>query len=315
MAYFTQLKLQPQQPEFTVTPESGLVVTEEMKTILAQPGFLNRKNGGERLRYLFPNQSLGFNVSHLSLFAAACFFGNFERVKKEVEEGKAPNLSSVETEFQQGYASYVILGSQRTTNTKTGGIPIEHLKVLKYLIPHGLALDVPDIAGYTALHHSVLANTGKEREQLIRALLEGGANINAQNRWGETPLMCAMATQDTLGVEILIEAGADLDIKNGDDESARTWYPLCGPVISSLAERLINARSGEKAPLAEKKCDQCSTKKDLKRCVPVPNCLVLFQGLPTGGLEPSQARMSANGQQHLCQRSSTHQNSRVGPNR
>lgn len=42
---------------FSVTPGSGLVVTDEMKEILAQPGFIKDKEGGAKLRALYVDRT------------------------------------------------------------------------------------------------------------------------------------------------------------------------------------------------------------------------------------------------------------------
>lgn len=85
---------------WSVAPRSGLHVTEEMKKILARPGFLKTTEGGDRLRTLYINresfiyfedqskteklfaflESIGFNPEHLSPFGRNCYYGILKEV-------------------------------------------------------------------------------------------------------------------------------------------------------------------------------------------------------------------------------------------
>ena len=72
---------------------------------------------------------------------------------------------------------------------------------------------VPDGAGFTPLHLAAQSLNPKE----VRLLIDAGADLEARNRFGATPLMTAFlrARDDDHGVTgILLEAGADLDAEN-----------------------------------------------------------------------------------------------------
>jgi ankyrin repeat protein len=45
-------------------------------------------------------------------------------------------------------------------------------------------------------------------------LLIRGANINLQDRWGNTPLMLAVSNQNREAIHSLLRNGSDLSIKN-----------------------------------------------------------------------------------------------------
>lgn len=45
----------------------------------------------------------------------------------------------------------------------------------------------------------------------VRILLEAGANVNATDKDGWTPLMIAAAAGNTITVHVLVDAGADVD--------------------------------------------------------------------------------------------------------
>ena len=54
----------------------------------------------------------------------------------------------------------------------------------------------------------------RERERVMRCLIEAGADINhVKKETGETPLMCALAERNIRGAKVLIEYGAKIDVK------------------------------------------------------------------------------------------------------
>ncbi|KAF6755396.1 hypothetical protein DFP72DRAFT_340400 [Ephemerocybe angulata] len=63
------------EPQWDYVPESGCVVTDEMRQILARPGFLNDQNGGKQLQYLYSNQSMGFSLQDFFAFWTGLLFG------------------------------------------------------------------------------------------------------------------------------------------------------------------------------------------------------------------------------------------------
>lgn len=87
-------------------------------------------------------------------------------------------------------------------------------KVKKLLSQPGIDLEVVDDYGRTAL------NCARKLE-LIKLLVEAGANINAQNIYGDT-LLIVEAEGYFDGVKIAIEAGADLNIENIYGQTALT---------------------------------------------------------------------------------------------
>jgi hypothetical protein len=175
-------------------------------------------------------------------------------------------LSGTETAYKYGYATLIIAGSQRVV-PQPGASQPQHLEVLKFLISYGLPVDVPDIAGYVALHHSVL-NPSYCKKELILALLEGGANVDIQNRWGDTPLHNAVMGGDALGTDILLEDGASIDLAEGNGYTVRSFYSRTGPAVNAVVEKWLVKRSGkEKSALMGKTCDQCGVaQKGLKIC-------------------------------------------------
>lgn len=72
----------------------------------------------------------------------------------------------------------------------------------------------------------------KDSIEIVGLLIEAGADLDAQNNEGQTPLMVAAITNpDTVAIHMLIEAGANLRLKDHEDRDA-AYYLLCNPWLS-----------------------------------------------------------------------------------
>ena len=143
----------------------------------------------------------------------------------------------------------LLAGSGTDVNTKDeGGLTPLHFaagtEVVRMLIASGADPDIADRRGRTALHGAVRVNNHKICEELCRQ----GANINAKDSMGDTPLDIARAMQhkdlaailqsyggeaggvcrsivyaiedgDTKGIKRLLGQGADVNMKDRDDVS------------------------------------------------------------------------------------------------
>ncbi|KAG1750547.1 ankyrin repeat-containing domain protein [Suillus paluster] len=243
--------------------DGGLKVTAEMEVILNQPDHIGIKMGSEKLRSMFQTQFGELDINKLSPFALACMTGQIQVVETAISGGSAPDITGTETPFKIGFLSFTVLGAQRIR----GGPPssLRYLDVIKYLLQCGAPPDLPDISGHTALHHACTPPLG--HFELARALLEGGANPNVQNRYGEVPLFFPFQGQDIPILDLLMEHNADLDIKDGNGDSPRALCVVFGPQVTAAVRRWERKRSGEKALLEEKECEYCKKKgSGLKQC-------------------------------------------------
>lgn len=77
---------------------------------------------------------------------------------------------------------------------------------------------------HTPLHDATINN----HPDVVKLLLDNGADINAENRVGWTPLLWAAAQGNSAMVELLCKAGADVNLKGeGQDRPGeRTTSPL-----------------------------------------------------------------------------------------
>ncbi|KAI0070236.1 hypothetical protein K474DRAFT_1654087 [Panus rudis PR-1116 ss-1] len=247
----------------TIQGSGGIAIPKRLHQILQKDGFLLLKEGGQEARNLYVNASLGLNPSLLNEFALVCLVGHIDEVTRLVESGEAPNLSGTETPFKTGYASLVCLGAQRV-GSGPPGVRMDHAATLKFLLSHGCPPDVEDIVGHTALHHLTPRSF---KPDLARILLENGANVNHQNRYGEVPIMHAMQAGIVEAIDLLMEFGADIDIPEADGITPRKFFVDYGPKVTATVTKWIRKRNGEEAPLGEKKCDNCGRSDvGLKQC-------------------------------------------------
>ncbi|KAF7293229.1 hypothetical protein HMN09_01201100 [Mycena chlorophos] len=248
----------------------GLSITQEMKAILDRPGFLSEAQGGQALREMYQKGSLDLDFRLLSPFAQAILFGSLSEVKRIFALLK-PNLSGAETPWRLGYATLAVWGMQKIVGPPGSQ---DYFGILEFLLSQGLFLDVPDLAGYTALHHACMAR--KQLEDVVRYLLKNGADPNHRHRYGGVycdfhKIFSAMQQNHTAVVDALMEYGADIDTKDADDYSARDLFVTCGPQVAATMTKWIRKRAGEEeAPREVKRCDQC--KKPWREGAPLKNC-------------------------------------------
>ncbi len=90
--------------------------------------------------------------------------------------------------------------------------PSERLKIAEELIASGYDINAPDSNNWTPLHFAAQANC----PEVVKLLIENGANIEAREVNGNTPLWVATmnSNQGAQAVEILINFGANPDEKN-----------------------------------------------------------------------------------------------------
>ena len=92
----------------------------------------------------------------------------------------------------------------------------EHMKILKKLIELGANINPRDTSGYNPLHHCLTTYGNKTTMIMAKELLVVGANHNQQNRGGRSPLFDCVDGARVEFVALLLEYGADIDLKNNE---------------------------------------------------------------------------------------------------
>jgi uncharacterized protein len=112
----------------------------------------------------------------------------------------------------------------------------EHTEVIRALLQKGANVDARDRVGYTPLIRAAQAG----HAEALKLLLEKGADPNAKQSAGLTALMEAAGAGHANVVRLLVERGANPDVKGGDDgynATALMWAAGCGQV--EVAKELL----------------------------------------------------------------------------
>lgn len=114
---------------------------------------------------------------------------------------------------------------------------------VKTLVQRGALINE---AGWTALHYAASGT----QEEVVRWLVKQGADLNARSPNGTTPLMMAAGYGGLSGAEVLIDAGADVALRNDQRLSAADFARRAGQdELADRLERLVRqAAAGAQAP-------------------------------------------------------------------
>ncbi|GJQ80550.1 hypothetical protein Trydic_g19955 [Trypoxylus dichotomus] len=113
----------------------------------------------------------------------------------------------------------LLLGKQAGTKLLQGKSAIAHIKtdnVVRLLLQEGADVNVPDENGEVVLYFALYAR----RSNAVKLLLENGANINVQNNLGDTPLHVAAAMITVSAIHLLLDKRASVNIQNVYGETA-----------------------------------------------------------------------------------------------
>ncbi|MBS0262313.1 MAG: ankyrin repeat domain-containing protein [Planctomycetes bacterium] len=123
----------------------------------------------------------------------------------------------------------VATGFQPQTANEIGYTPLmaaargEQFEILRYLISQGVPAGVADQSGSTALHGFVSQAPVDPQRQVacLRLLMDAGAELNAQNESGISPLMHAAWFGCHECVRELLTRGADPHLRDQQRRTAR----------------------------------------------------------------------------------------------
>jgi len=225
---------------------------------------------------------------HLSPWLRALWRGDYQAVMefvKGLENHEISNLLEVrESLLNVSAVFHVIIGAR----TLCGKNPLfrdiqiaarrmmevknDHQKILTKLLELGANIHAKDIAGYTPLHHCLTTYSNPTTMSMAKQLLVAGADPNLQNRFGCTPLFEPVMAANFEAVKLLLDYGANPDIKENDGISCRYTASFL-PKISELfcradKKNVKHARTSAKVEAGGslRPCKVCGADDDNKRC-------------------------------------------------
>ena len=98
-----------------------------------------------------------------------------------------------------------------------------YVEAVQFLLDHGADINILDNQGRSALKHAAgalnWAETSKA-EQVVKLIIQAGADVNVKSTLGYTPLMWAARAGNPVITELLIEKGANTMDKDNDGKDA-----------------------------------------------------------------------------------------------
>lgn len=155
-------------------------------------------------------------------------------------------IKTIEKHYPERTKSLLDKGADVNGVGKTGGTPLMAAEfcgvpeMVELLIERGARVDVVDHYGLTALHNPFRLDQAANAK-CVQLLIAQGADVNARNAKGQTPLWMAVDVSlqswedNSLSIHALLDAGADIFIA---DHQGKTPYDL-------LRESKDNGWSGE----------------------------------------------------------------------
>jgi len=226
---------------------------------------------------------------HLSDWMKSLYRGDYDAVMKLInsqEKEKMGMLLEVRESMMNVSAIFhVIIGARtlcgrnplfRDAQMKAqqnSKVKFEHQKILDKLIELGANIQAKDVAGYTPLHHCLTTYSNPTTLSMARQLLKAGADPNMKNRFGCTPLMEPVMAANMEALKLLLEYGADPDIKENDAGLSCRYLATMFPLISELFSKADKKKAKQSRANARTEaggslrlCKVCGEDKETKRC-------------------------------------------------
>ena len=120
---------------------------------------------------------------------------------------------------------------------------VQNIDVIKLFLANGYPINKKNSFNEIPLHHALQ----RHKSQVAEFLLGQGADINAQDQWGNTPLHKACTLTSA---KLLLAKGANFDIKNNGGETA------LGSALSCRQKSIVDAIKNKQKEIQQKNITQ-----------------------------------------------------------
>ncbi|OUL34366.1 hypothetical protein BV372_14115 [Nostoc sp. T09] len=186
-------------------------------------------------------------------------------VEKLLDAAMYGNLKQVQQLIASGVDVNAIASCDRTALSLAiqGG----HISVIQALLDAGANPNLPDETDDGLPDTSPLMQAGitffaTNRPEMVRLLIQRGANVNQQDIQGQTALMHALGYSDLGVITALIEAGADLNIRDRDGNTALMKAEFAG---KSKAANILKQAGASQEGLKEVELIQAVNHGDIEK--------------------------------------------------
>ena len=214
-------------------------------------------------------------ATHISSWLKVIYNGDYEKFLKMIENKSEPELTEMlqrrETMMNVSAIFHVIIGARTTGQpSPTPDMKKDHLKIFIKLLSLKCDINVRDVAGYTPLHYCCNGYGNEVTKKMAELLLNAGADINARNRFGNTPLQEVSLVLQYDFITFLLDKGADPYIKDNDGCSpagSAHFNPKLMDLFRSKYSKDVKTSRVENTEASKEKCGNCEEKKkDRKKC-------------------------------------------------
>jgi ankyrin repeat protein len=112
------------------------------------------------------------------------------------------------------------------------------VNAVETMIKHGADVNAPEANGTTPLHWAVYQRDAA----LVKRLIAAGAKVSVANQFGSTPMQEAAVTGDAEIIKMLLAAGADVESANADGQTALMVVARTGKVAAAKALLIAGAK-------------------------------------------------------------------------
>jgi cytohesin len=232
--------------------EDGLTPLDNVVLLLqTRHGSEDRKKEIERIKELIANKVVNAFLESEDIDIAENYIKNYrdllyaDKTLFEDVVSKPNALILVDALLQKG----LDVNTQDSKGTLLHYAIVENNVGIVYLLLKQLKVDVnatEKLHKLTPLHLAAIMGN----EEIVRALLEKGANVDTKNKNDESPLHLAVIAKNQEIVQVLLEKGANVDTKNKHDETplhlAITFCEGNPAIVQVLLEKGANVDTKNK---------------------------------------------------------------------